>query len=149
MASSHIMLGYPELQVGPLPGRGCILHGRQCSGTAASQIKSNPEMDDWLQTDGGPSRCQHLRVYCLCAHCWCLAKRSLKLIDAVESAHVGHAFPSASSGACPELTVRLLQVGTVRGEDWNFQFSGKILDGVLHFRLQMQYEGDESEQASC
>ena len=37
----------------------------------------------------------------------------------------------------------------MRGEDWNFQFSGKILDGVLHFRLQMQYEGDESDQASC
>ena len=39
-----------------------------------------------------------------------------------------------------------LQVGTVRGEDWNFQFSGKIVDGILHFRLQMQYEGDDTEQ---
>ena len=35
----------------------------------------------------------------------------------------------------------------MRGEDWNFQFSGKIEDGILHFRLQMQYEGDDSEQA--
>ena len=39
-----------------------------------------------------------------------------------------------------------VQVGTVRGEDWNFQFSGKIVEGILHFRLQMQYEGDDSEQ---
>ena len=35
------------------------------------------------------------------------------------------------------------QVGTVRGEDYNFQFSGKIRDNKLHFRLQMEYEGDE------
>ena len=31
----------------------------------------------------------------------------------------------------------------MRGEDYNFQFSGKIRDNKLHFRLQMEYEGDE------
>lgn len=38
------------------------------------------------------------------------------------------------------------QVGTVRGEDYNFQFSGKIRDNKLHFRLQMEYEGDEDSE---
>ena len=39
--------------------------------------------------------------------------------------------------------MRGLQVGTVRGEDYNFQFSGKVKEGKLHFRLKMEYEGDE------
>lgn len=40
------------------------------------------------------------------------------------------------------------QVGTVRGEDYNFQFSGKVKDGKLHFRLKMEYEdeGDEPHE---
>ncbi|KAK9819614.1 hypothetical protein WJX72_000313 [[Myrmecia] bisecta] len=38
-------------------------------------------------------------------------------------------------------------VGTVRGEDYNFQFSGKIKDGKLHFRLNMEYEGSDTESA--
>ena len=38
------------------------------------------------------------------------------------------------------------QVGTVWGEDYHFQFSGKIREGKLHFRLNMQYEGEEPEQ---
>lgn len=35
------------------------------------------------------------------------------------------------------------QVGTVQGEDYTFRFGGKIVDGKLHFRLHMEYEGDE------
>ena len=42
-----------------------------------------------------------------------------------------------------------MQVGTVRGEDYNFQFSGKIRDNKLHFRLQMEYEGDEDVEKVC
>ena len=30
----------------------------------------------------------------------------------------------------------------MRGEDYCFQFSGKLRDGKLHFRLHMQWEGD-------
>ena len=36
-----------------------------------------------------------------------------------------------------------LQIGTVRGEDFNFKFSGKVKEGKLHFRLEMEYEGEE------
>lgn len=39
-----------------------------------------------------------------------------------------------------------MQVGTVRGEDYNFQFSGKVKEGKLHFRLKMEYESDEPQQ---
>ena len=35
------------------------------------------------------------------------------------------------------------EAGSVRGEDYLFQFTGKIRDGKLHFRLNMHYEGDE------
>lgn len=34
------------------------------------------------------------------------------------------------------------EAGTVHGEDYCFQFSGKIRDGKLHFRLHMEYEGE-------
>lgn len=34
------------------------------------------------------------------------------------------------------------EAGSVRGEDYLFQFTGKIREGKLHFRLHMQYEGD-------
>ena len=37
------------------------------------------------------------------------------------------------------------QVGTVQGEDYTFRFGGKIVDGKLHFRLHMEYEGDDDE----
>lgn len=37
------------------------------------------------------------------------------------------------------------EAGSVRGEDYLFQFSGKIKEGKLHFRLHMQYEGDDGE----
>lgn len=37
------------------------------------------------------------------------------------------------------------EAGSVRGEDYLFQFTGKIRSGKLHFRLHMQYEGDEDE----
>lgn len=39
-----------------------------------------------------------------------------------------------------------LQVGTVRGEDYDFQFSGRVREGKLHFRLNMEYVGDEGQQ---
>jgi len=35
------------------------------------------------------------------------------------------------------------EAGSVRGEDYLFQFTGKIREGKLHFRLHMQYEGDD------
>ena len=35
------------------------------------------------------------------------------------------------------------QVGTVRGEDYDFQFSGRVREGRLHFRLNMEYVGDD------
>lgn len=35
------------------------------------------------------------------------------------------------------------EAGSVRGEDYLFQFSGKIREGKLHFRLHMEYEGDD------
>jgi WNK lysine deficient protein kinase len=35
------------------------------------------------------------------------------------------------------------EAGSVRGEDYLFQFSGRVRDGKLHFRLHMAYEGDE------
>lgn len=35
--------------------------------------------------------------------------------------------------------------GTVRGEDYLFHFTGKIRAGKLHFRLNMQFEGDDGE----
>jgi hypothetical protein len=38
------------------------------------------------------------------------------------------------------------QVGTVRGEDYDFQFSGRVRDGKLHFRLNMEYVGDDHQQ---
>lgn len=37
------------------------------------------------------------------------------------------------------------EAGSCRGEDYLFQFSGKIRNGKLHFRLHMQYEGDDDE----
>jgi WNK lysine deficient protein kinase len=40
--------------------------------------------------------------------------------------------------------VDICEAGSIRGEDYFFQFTGKIKDGKLHFRLHMQYEGDDS-----
>jgi WNK lysine deficient protein kinase len=37
------------------------------------------------------------------------------------------------------------EAGSVRGEDYLFQFTGKIKYGKLHFRLHMQYEGDDDD----
>ncbi|KAL4418974.1 hypothetical protein ABPG77_000887 [Micractinium sp. CCAP 211/92] len=34
------------------------------------------------------------------------------------------------------------EAGMVRGEDYCFNFTGKLRDGKLHFRLHMQWEGD-------
>ena len=41
------------------------------------------------------------------------------------------------------------QVGTVQGEDYTFRFGGKIVDGKLHFRLNMEYEGEDDEVIDC
>lgn len=58
----------------------------------------------------------------------------------------------SESGSRPErpptdmdasLEVTTCQVGTVSGEDYHFRFSGKIREGKLFFRLNMEYEGDE------
>ena len=38
------------------------------------------------------------------------------------------------------------EAGSIRGEDYFFQFTGKIKEGKLHFRLHMQYEGDENDE---
>lgn len=38
------------------------------------------------------------------------------------------------------------EAGSVRGEDYLFQFSGKIKEGKLHFRLNMHYEGEDGEE---
>ena len=38
--------------------------------------------------------------------------------------------------------------GTVRGEDYNFHFTGKIKDGKFYVRLHLEYEGDDEEQLS-
>jgi WNK lysine deficient protein kinase len=37
------------------------------------------------------------------------------------------------------------EAGSVRGEDYLFQFTGKIRDGKLHFRLNMHYEGEDGD----
>ena len=52
------------------------------------------------------------------------------------------------AGGMPGLTGGTLraQAGTVRGEDYNFHFSGRVREGKLHFRLHMEYEGDEPAQ---
>ena len=34
------------------------------------------------------------------------------------------------------------------GEDYNFHFSGRVRDGKLHFRLHMEYEGDDPALAA-
>ncbi len=36
--------------------------------------------------------------------------------------------------------------GTVRGEDYNFHFTGKIKEGKLYVRLNLEYEGDDEGQ---
>ncbi len=33
----------------------------------------------------------------------------------------------------------------MRGEDYDFQFSGRVKEGRLHFRLNMEYVGDDSQ----
>lgn len=38
------------------------------------------------------------------------------------------------------------EAGSIRGEDYFFQFTGKIKEGKLHFRLHMQYEGDDADE---
>ena len=37
-------------------------------------------------------------------------------------------------------------MGTVRGEDYDFQFSGRVREGKLQFRLNLEYVGDDSQQ---
>ena len=39
-----------------------------------------------------------------------------------------------------------VQVGTVRGEDYDFQFSGRVREGKLQCRLNLEYVGDDSQQ---
>ncbi|KAI8107752.1 hypothetical protein M9434_004694 [Picochlorum sp. BPE23] len=44
------------------------------------------------------------------------------------------------------IRAEICEAGNIRGEDYFFQFTGKIKDGKLHFRLHMQYEGDEEDE---
>ena len=44
------------------------------------------------------------------------------------------------------IRTEICEAGNIRGEDYFFQFTGKIKDGKLHFRLHMQYEGDEEDE---
>lgn len=37
-----------------------------------------------------------------------------------------------------------ISIGKLRGEDYNFEFHGKVKDGKMHFRLVMQQESDSS-----
>ena len=34
----------------------------------------------------------------------------------------------------------------MRGEDYDFQFSGRVREGKLQFRLNLEYVGDDSQQ---
>ena len=36
-------------------------------------------------------------------------------------------------------------MGTVRGEDYDFQFSGRVREGKLQCRLNLEYVGDDSQ----
>lgn len=36
----------------------------------------------------------------------------------------------------------------MRGEDYDFQFSGRVREGKLQFRLNLEYVGDDSQQDS-
>ena len=38
--------------------------------------------------------------------------------------------------------------GTVSGEDYNFHFTGKIKEGKLYVRLNLEYEGDDGQLSS-
>lgn len=49
--------------------------------------------------------------------------------------------PSIDSEGVPDANT--CAAGTIRGEDYNFHFTGKIKDGKLHVRLHLEYEGDE------
>jgi WNK lysine deficient protein kinase len=38
------------------------------------------------------------------------------------------------------------EAGNIRGEEYEFEFSGRIRDGKLHVRLHMEYDGDDAEE---
>lgn len=43
--------------------------------------------------------------------------------------------------------VQYLQAGIVRGEDYSFHFTGKVIDGKLSFRLKMETVDEANENA--
>ena len=38
------------------------------------------------------------------------------------------------------------EAGNIRGEEYEFEFSGRIREGKLHVRLHMEYDGDDGEE---
>ena len=56
-----------------------------------------------------------------------------------------HIYVAARHATQPHELSSGAQVGTVRGEDYDFQFSGRVKEGRLHFRLNMEYVGDDSQ----
>ncbi|KAL3133225.1 hypothetical protein ABBQ38_007112 [Trebouxia sp. C0009 RCD-2024] len=54
--------------------------------------------------------------------------------------------PSIDTDGPPESIT--CAAGTVRGEDYNFHFTGKIKDNKLYVRLHLEYEGDDEQQLS-
>lgn len=57
------------------------------------------------------------------------------------SGNLQSARPSIDAEGAPDSIT--CAAGTVRGEDYNFHFTGKIKDGKLHVRLNLEYEGDD------
>ena len=54
--------------------------------------------------------------------------------------------PSIDTDQPPESII--CAAGTVRGEDYNFHFTGKIKENILYVRLHLEYEGDDEQQLS-
>lgn len=60
----------------------------------------------------------------------------------------GNLSPTRQSSEEQQKTRVECEAGSIRGEDYFFQFTGKIKEAKLHFRLHMQYEGEEHEHLS-
>ena len=74
-----------------------------------------------------------------------------KLVDGAPdlgrtSSVIPSARPSLETDRAPESIT--CAAGTVRGEDYNFHFTGKIKDNKLYVRLHLEYEGDDEQQLS-
>ena len=58
---------------------------------------------------------------------------------------------SMKSGMNESARHEVCEAGNIRGEEYEFEFSGKIKDGKLHVRLHMEYDGDDDaeENENC